>query len=65
MTLKDLIKHLDSTTKWYVYNCENSDLIWWGKGSRNSCPFEMEIVTISVINKGIKIYAKYLLTNHK
>ena len=58
MTLEDLITHLDSTIKWFVYDYENSDLIWWGKGSRNSCPWEVEVITISVINKGIKIYTK-------
>ena len=59
MTLKDLIRHLDSATKWYVYDYQNSDIIWWGKGNKNSCPFKLEVVTISTINKGIKIYAKY------
>ena len=58
MTLKDLITHFDSTIKWFVYDCENWNLIWWGTGNRNSCPWEMEIITISVVNKGIKIYAK-------
>ena len=58
MTLKDLVTHLDSTIKWSVYDCKNSDLVWWGTGNRNSCPWEMEVITISIVNKGIKIYAK-------